>query len=109
MNSNYRNLLKNMDNNPQVENQHLNCCGNPFIESRDGNEICINCGLIFERTFVGNERRAYTVEEIQTRRRTEPRWRDFGPRTTLKRIVKGRVLGLVNKLFFLDSQKFKTR
>ena len=108
MNSNYRNLLKN--NNPHVENQHLNCCGNPFIESRDGNEICINCGLIFERTFVGNERRAYTVEEIQTRRRTEPRWRDFGPRTMLpntKTDSKGKSIGPREQALFSRLSKIQ--
>ncbi len=27
--------------------------------------------------------RAYTNEEVQARRRTEPKWRSFGPRTVI--------------------------
>ena len=60
-----------------------NCCTNPCVESKDGDLICINCGMSFGRNLVGNERRAYTVEEVNKRRRTEPRWREFGPRTML--------------------------
>ncbi|MHA1338000.1 MAG: transcription initiation factor IIB [Promethearchaeota archaeon] len=59
------------------------CCDNPCIESRDGDNVCLNCGMIVGRNLVGNERRAYTVEEVNKRRRTEPRWREFGPRTML--------------------------
>ncbi|MFX1554941.1 MAG: transcription initiation factor IIB family protein [Promethearchaeota archaeon] len=33
--------------------------------------------------FVENERRAYTPEEVNQRRQTEPLWREFGPRTIL--------------------------
>ncbi len=108
MNSNYRNLMKNQDR-PQ-ENSASQCCNNPFIESRDGNEICINCGLIIERTFVGNERRAYTVEEIQSRRRTEPRWRDFGPRTMLpstKTDSKGKSIGAKEQALFSRLSKIQ--
>ncbi len=108
MNNNYRYLLKN--NNSVQETVHLDCCGKPFIESRDGNEICINCGLIFERTFVGNERRAYTIEEIQTRRRTEPRWRDFGPRTMLpatKTDSKGKSIGAREQALFSRLSKIQ--
>ncbi|MHA2397754.1 MAG: transcription initiation factor IIB [Promethearchaeota archaeon] len=108
MNSNYRNLMKNQDR-PQ-ENSASQCCNNPFVESRDGNEICINCGLIIERTFVGNERRAYTVEEIQSRRRTEPRWRDFGPRTMLpstKTDSKGKSIGAKEQALFSRLSKIQ--
>ncbi|KKN19068.1 hypothetical protein LCGC14_0949340, partial [marine sediment metagenome] len=84
MNEQYR-IKTFLKNNKIDENSppQTTCCNNPIVEPRDGNKVCLNCGLIFERTFVGNERRAYTVEEIQSRRRTEPRWRDFGPRTML--------------------------
>ena len=84
MNEQYRikTFLKNNKDDGNSPPQTV-CCNNPVVEPRDGNKVCLNCGLIFERTFVGNERRAYTVEEIQSRRRTEPRWRDFGPRTML--------------------------
>jgi transcription initiation factor TFIIB len=100
--------MKNQDR-PQ-ENSASQCCNNPFVESRDGNEICINCGLIIERTFVGNERRAYTVEEIQSRRRTEPRWRDFGPRTMLpstKTDSKGKSIGAKEQALFSRLSKIQ--
>ncbi|MFX1499563.1 MAG: transcription initiation factor IIB family protein [Promethearchaeota archaeon] len=86
------------------------CCDNPFIESRDGNKVCLNCGIIFERTFVGNERRAYTIEEIQNRRRTEPRWRDFGPRTMLpntKTDSKGKSIGAKEQALFSRLSKIQ--
>jgi transcription initiation factor TFIIB len=86
------------------------CCNQPSIESRDGNNVCLNCGVIFERTFVGNERRAYTIEEIQNRRRTEPRWRDFGPRTmlpTTKTDSKGKSIGPKEQALFSRLSKIQ--
>ncbi|MFX1588881.1 MAG: transcription initiation factor IIB family protein [Promethearchaeota archaeon] len=109
MNNNYRDLLlrnKNVEENlPQSE-----CCEDPCIEERDGNKVCLNCGVIFERTYVGNERRAYTVEEIQSRRRTEPRWRDFGPRTMLpstKTDSKGKSIGPKEQALFSRLSKIQ--
>jgi len=109
MNEQYRTLIKNTkideNNIPQTI-----CCDNPFIESRDGNKVCLNCGIIFERTFVGNERRAYTIEEIQNRRRTEPRWRDFGPRTmlpTTKTDSKGKSIGAKEQALFSRLSKIQ--
>lgn len=109
MNNNYRDLLlrnKNIEDNlPQNE-----CCEDPCIEERDGNKVCLNCGVIFERTYVGNERRAYTVEEIQSRRRTEPRWRDFGPRTMLpstKTDSKGKSIGPKEQALFSRLSKIQ--
>ncbi|MFX0036402.1 MAG: transcription initiation factor IIB family protein [Candidatus Hermodarchaeota archaeon] len=109
MNEQYRTFLKNnkIDENTIPQN---NCCGNPFIESRDGNKVCLNCGIIFERTYVGNERRAYTIEEIQSRRRTEPRWRDFGPRTMLpntKTDSKGKSIGAKEQALFSRLSKIQ--
>ncbi|MFW9865490.1 MAG: transcription initiation factor IIB family protein [Candidatus Thorarchaeota archaeon] len=109
MNEQYRSFMKNNKIDEELPTK-IRCCDNPFIESRDGNEICINCGLIFERTFVGNERRAYTVEEIQSRRRTEPRWRDFGPRTMLpntKTDSKGKSIGAKEQALFSRLSKIQ--
>jgi len=109
MNEQYRNRYveeKIEENIPT----HTYCCNNPFVEARDGNKVCLNCGLIFERTFVGNERRAYTVEEIQNRRRTEPRWRDFGPRTMLpntKTDSKGKSIGAKEQALFSRLSKIQ--
>ena len=109
MNEQYRDRFFNnkIDVNKILQS---NCCENPFIESRDGNKVCLNCGVIFERTFVGNERRAYTIEEIQSRRRTEPRWRDFGPRTMLpntKTDSKGKSIGAKEQALFSRLSKIQ--
>jgi transcription initiation factor TFIIB len=109
MNEQYRNryIEEKIEENIPA---HTHCCNNPFVEARDGNKVCLNCGLIFERTFVGNERRAYTVEEIQNRRRTEPRWRDFGPRTMLpntKTDSKGKSIGAKEQALFSRLSKIQ--
>ncbi len=109
MNEQYRDRFINnkIDENKLPQSK---CCENPFIESRDGNKVCLNCGVIFERTFVGNERRAYTIEEIQSRRRTEPRWRDFGPRTMLpntKTDSKGKSIGAKEQALFSRLSKIQ--
>jgi len=108
MNNSYRDLLKNknLDDNLQI----CDCCEDPNIEERDGNKVCLNCGTIIERTYVGNERRAYTAEEVQTRRRTEPRWRDFGPRTmlpTTKTDSKGKSIGPKEQALFSRLSKIQ--
>ena len=109
MTNNYRELIKiknvEQDNLPSGE-----CCESPCIEERDGNKVCLNCGIIIERTYVGNERRAYTIEEIQSRRRTEPRWRDFGPRTmlpTTKTDSKGKSIGPKEQALFSRLSKIQ--
>jgi len=109
MNEQYRDRFFNnkVDENKLPQSK---CCDNPFVESRDGNKVCLNCGVIFERTFVGNERRAYTIEEIQNRRRTEPRWRDFGPRTMLpntKTDSKGKSIGAKEQALFSRLSKIQ--
>ncbi len=109
MNEQYRDRFFNnkIDENKLPQSK---CCDNPFVESRDGNKVCLNCGVIFERTFVGNERRAYTIEEIQSRRRTEPRWRDFGPRTMLpntKTDSKGKSIGAKEQALFSRLSKIQ--
>ncbi|MFX1374595.1 MAG: transcription initiation factor IIB family protein [Promethearchaeota archaeon] len=109
MNEQYRNRYSNNKVDENIPT-HTYCCDNPFVEARDGNKVCLNCGLIFERTFVGNERRAYTVEEIQNRRRTEPRWRDFGPRTMLpntKTDSKGKSIGAKEQALFSRLSKIQ--
>ncbi|MBD3339470.1 MAG: hypothetical protein GF353_10195 [Candidatus Lokiarchaeota archaeon] len=86
------------------------CCDNQSIQIRDGTIVCLNCGMIFEQEFVGNERRAYTMEEIQSRKRTEPRWRDFGPRTmlpTTKTDSKGKSIGVKEQALFSRLSKIQ--
>ncbi len=71
--------------NTGQENHQKECCNNPRIVSRNGDNLCLNCGLIHGRALVSNERRAFTVQEMNNRKRTEPKWREFGPRTVLNR------------------------
>jgi len=79
------------------------CCTNPKIEIRDGNYVCLSCGMIITRRLVENEMRAFTADEISKRRRTEITWRTFGPRTIIsknKRDIRGNKLNAdTNALF----------
>jgi transcription initiation factor TFIIB len=109
MNQNYRTLIRNKKIDQEISSP-TQCCDDPNIEQRGGNKVCLNCGVIVERTFVGNERRAYTIEEIQNRRRTEPRWRDFGPRTmlpTTKNDSKGKSIGAKELALFSRLSKIQ--
>ena len=86
------------------------CCENPCIDIRGGNNVCLNCGLVFEVHLVENERRAYSNEEIENRKQTEPRWRDFGSRTILstsKMDYKGNYLNAEKKTLFLRLSKIQ--
>ncbi len=112
-----REVLKNSRNNSKIEIEDIilqkanpDCCKKPSLQIRDGNRLCLNCGMIFQKEFVGNERRAYTVEEIQSRKRTEPRWRDFGPRTMLpntKTDSKGKSIGAKEQALFSRLSKIQ--
>ncbi len=60
------------------------CCTSPhLVLSDDGFRVCQNCGVVYGQEFVSSERRAYTADEVKNRRRTEPRWRTYGPRTVI--------------------------
>ena len=86
------------------------CCETPRIESKAGNHVCTNCGIISGRVFVDNERRAYTAEEVAQRRHSEPLWRDYGPRTFLpfyKKDSKGKLLKTVNRPKFTRLSKIQ--
>ncbi|MFW9826694.1 MAG: transcription initiation factor IIB family protein [Candidatus Thorarchaeota archaeon] len=86
------------------------CCKNPNIDIKDGNKVCLNCGLILDIHLVESERRAYGKEEIEKRKQTEPRWRDFGSRTILpkdKIDYKGQHLTAENKTLFLRLSKIQ--
>ncbi|MGV9173184.1 MAG: transcription initiation factor IIB [Promethearchaeia archaeon] len=92
------------------ENPKPKCCDDPCVESRDGSQVCLNCGMTFGKCYVGNERRAYTTEEVEKRKRTEPRWREFGPRTILpneKRDSKGHVMNKNRKTLFSRLSKIQ--
>lgn len=109
MNDQHRNLLRLN----RIEEENLNpitCCTKPAIKVKDGTRVCLNCGMILGQTYVGNERRAYTIDEIQKRKRTEPRWRDFGPRTMLpntKTDSKGKSIGAKEQALFSRLSKIQ--
>ena len=101
---------KHLDDQDSPINEIEQCCDRPSVQIRDGNRLCLNCGMIIQKEFVGNERRAYTVEEIQNRKRTEPRWRDFGPRTMLpntKTDSKGKSIGAKEQALFSRLSKIQ--
>ncbi len=105
----YRNRLR-VKKKDLSEQREDNCCGSPNIENRNGDSVCINCGMVIGRDIVGNERRAYTAEEVEKRRRTEPRWRGFGPRTILpndKVDSKGNRMGAKEKTLFSRLSKIQ--
>lgn len=98
----------NEDLKPQKS--QTDCCNKPSVQIRDGNRVCLNCGMISQKEFVVNERRAYTIQEIQNRKRTEPRWRDFGPRTMLpntKTDSKGKSIGAKEQALFSRLSKIQ--
>ncbi|MHA1341293.1 MAG: transcription initiation factor IIB [Promethearchaeota archaeon] len=93
------------------ENKDFKCCDNPDLGvSEDGLKVCRNCGLTFGYAYVSQERRAYTADEVKQRRRTEPRWRSYGPRTvisTVKTDAKGRQLAAKKQALFARLSKIQ--
>jgi transcription initiation factor TFIIB len=75
--------LKSNNNNFQIKDRNEPCCDNPKITIKHGERVCINCGVTRGRDIVDTEKRAYTKREIEKRKRTEIRWRRFGPRTVI--------------------------
>lgn len=73
-------------NNPFKDNtidDNRPCCDCPNITLSNGNYVCLNCGTVAGQELVSHEKRAYTSQEVNERRRTEPTWRTFGPRTLI--------------------------
>ncbi len=87
------------------------CCDSPDVMiTDDGIRVCRNCGLTFGQEMVSHERRAYTADEVRNRRRTEPRWRCFGPRTVITRVksdAKGRQLPAKKQALFARLSKIQ--
>jgi transcription initiation factor TFIIB len=83
MNKRFKDRLRNNKDNFLEKNNDKQCCDNPCITSKDGELVCINCGMVIGKNIIETEKRAYTQEEIEKRKRTEIRWRKFGPRTIL--------------------------
>ena len=86
------------------------CCEDPCIDIRSGNNVCLNCGLVLDVHLVENDKRAYNNEEIEKRKHTEPKWRDFGSRTILPNIkldCKGHYLTPEKKTLFHRLSKIQ--
>ena len=83
MSKRYKNRIRINKNGRYDKTGNEKCCNDPAITSIDGEIVCTNCGLVIGNDIIETELRAYTSEEIEQRKRTEIRWRDFGPRTIL--------------------------
>ncbi|MHA1339002.1 MAG: transcription initiation factor IIB [Promethearchaeota archaeon] len=61
------------------------CCNHPLIKEENGFFVCQNCGMVHEeQVFDHTPRRAFTQEEIQKRKSTEPVHSKIGPRTVIR-------------------------
>ncbi len=87
------------------------CCSDPHITlNRDGEYVCINCGIVVAPNLINSERRAYNVDEINSRRRTEPIWRSFGNRTiigTFNQDARGKILKGSKRALFSRLSKIQ--
>ena len=105
----YRNRLRIKKHDEIVFKKEI-LCDNPKIVSKNGDLVCTNCGIVIGKDIVDNERRAFTAEEIGKIRRTEPRWREFGPRTILpndKVDSNGNRMGAKEKTLFARLSKIQ--
>jgi transcription initiation factor TFIIB len=86
------------------------CCNEPHVKLMDGNMVCLNCGMVHGKDLVGNEKRAYSLEEINERIQTSPRWREFGPRTLIPKTTvdsKGKSIDAKGKTLFSRLSKIQ--
>jgi transcription initiation factor TFIIB len=93
------------------DDANFQCCPNPIVViTDDGVRVCTSCGLVFGIEYVSTERRAYTTDEVKNRRRTEPRWRNYGPRTVIgisSSDSKGNMLGSKRAQLFSRLSKIQ--
>ncbi|MHA1649019.1 MAG: transcription initiation factor IIB [Candidatus Helarchaeota archaeon] len=65
------------------EEDYWDCCDNPDVRPYRGIYVCHNCGVVHGPVIIDAPRRAFTQQEIESRRRSEPVFTDFGPRTVV--------------------------
>ncbi|MHA1232893.1 MAG: transcription initiation factor IIB [Candidatus Helarchaeota archaeon] len=68
--------------------QEWDCCENPNVQEYRGILVCTNCGIVHGQVLEGAPRRAFTAEEIQDRRQTEPVYGVSGSRTVIPKFDK---------------------
>ncbi len=91
--------------------ENIPCCDEPSITSKDGNLVCINCGTVQGQDLVSYEERAFTLQEVNIRKRTEKKWRDIGPRTFIgkeRADSKGNLLNAEGKTLYNRLDKIQT-
>lgn len=78
------------------------CCDAPHIREENGFFVCLNCGMVHEAVLDASPRRAFTVEEVKTRRENEPVYSKIGPRTIIRGAsdAKGSLLAPAEKTKF---------
>jgi len=80
------------------------CCNHPLIKEENGFFVCQNCGMVHEeQVFDNTPRRAFTPEEIEKRKSTEPVHSKIGPRTVIRGSTDAKGVMLSPKL----QQKFR--
>ncbi|MFX1295128.1 MAG: transcription initiation factor IIB family protein [Promethearchaeota archaeon] len=65
------------------EDEYWDCCDNPDVRPYRGIYVCRTCGVVHGPVIIDAPRRAFTQQEIESRRRSEPVFTDFGPRTVV--------------------------
>lgn len=100
-----------MTHNPKIKKREDEdqepCCDNPNIQPVNGEIVCVNCGMVFDRNIVANQKRAYTAEEVKEKRRTEPTWRKYGARTTIPSAKKEDKMSPDQKVLFRRLAKIQ--
>lgn len=108
----YRNQLRFQEKSKDdfKENTGM-CCNDQCIEKQSGDNVCLNCGMVIGRDYISSERRAYTIEEINSRKRTEPRWRNFGARTIIPKSkidFRGKPINLAHRSLYSRLSKIQS-
>jgi len=86
------------------------CCQSPSIVAKEGNLVCIKCGIVVGKNLVNTEERAFSTDDINKRKRTEKIWREIGPRTYIgkeRKDSKGNVLDAEGKTLFNRLDKIQ--
>ncbi len=78
---------KDKEEDPAIEKklneEYWDCCNEPDVRPYRGIYVCRNCGVVHGPVIIDAPRRAFTKQEIEERRSSEPVFTDFGPRTVV--------------------------